>query len=46
VDLINKKVEYDQQNQFLSAAIALYVKSFFRAIESDNPNEFVNFELK
>lgn len=46
VDLVNKKVEYDRQSHFLSTAITLYAQSFFRAIENNNPDDFVNFKLK
>lgn len=46
IDLMNKKVEYDDQNQFVSSAISLYAKSFFKAIENENPDEFIVFKMK
>ena len=46
IDLMNKKVEYDGQKQFVSSAISLYAKSFFKAIENENPDEFIVFKMK
>ena len=46
VNLLNKTVEFEQQNQFVSNAIALYLKSFFDAIEDNSPEEFTVFKLR
>lgn len=40
INLLNKKVKIDGQNQFLSKTIEIYTRSFFQALESKNPKKF------
>lgn len=46
VDLLNKRVEFNGQNQYLSKAIEIYTRSFFQALEDQNAKRFKLYEHK
>ena len=47
VDVLNHKVHIKSKDQYVSNAIAIYVKSVFKAIEKQNVEliEFFEYEL-
>lgn len=44
IDVLNKKVRIDGKEQFLTNAISIYVKSVFKAIETQDIKELKFFE--
>lgn len=46
INILNKEVQIDGKNQFVSNAISIYVKSLFQAIEENNMNVIKSFRIK
>ena len=46
INILNKEVQIDGKNQFVSNAISIYVKSLLQAIEENNINVIKNFRIK
>lgn len=46
INLLNKRVEIDGQNQFVSKAIEIYTRSFFQSLEKQNAKRFKMYEYK
>ncbi len=45
INILNNKVRIQGKEQFVSNAITIYVKSVFDAIENQDPNMVLNYEL-
>lgn len=46
IDLLNARTQFDEQNQFVTKAIELYVRSFFQALEEKDVRKFKLYEYK
>jgi CRISPR-associated endonuclease cas1, NMENI subtype len=46
IDLLNTRTQFDEQNQFITKAIELYVRSFFQALEEKDVRKFKLYEYK
>lgn len=46
INILNKEVQIDGKNQFVSNAISIYVKSLLQAIEENNINIIKSFRIK
>ncbi len=46
IDLLNKRVKIDGQNQYVSKAIEIYTRSFFQALEDQNAKRFKLYEYE
>ncbi len=46
IDLLNKRVKIDGQNQYVSKAIEIYTRSFFQALEYQNAKRFKLYEYE
>jgi CRISPR-associated endonuclease cas1, NMENI subtype len=46
IDLLNTRTQFDEQNQFVTKAIELYVRSFFQALEEKDVRKFKLYEYK